>query len=69
MGRNRKAWREKRKQKRWQETFLYGSPVGTKNEFGKTDLTPFNADITIRGQFATDDFKYSQGVGWIVKTY
>jgi len=57
ISRNRKNWREKRKKKKWQEKLLRGSP-GRRNEFNKTDLTPYNAARVISGKISIDEIRY-----------
>ena len=57
IGRNRKAYRENKKMEKWRKRLLHGLP-GMKNEFGKTDLTPYNAARVISGKMSILDIKH-----------
>lgn len=64
IGRNRKAWREKKKkEKRLNkmierfERKMQNEPT-IKNEYGSKDLTAYNADMINRGRMTIADIKY-----------
>jgi len=58
IGRNRKAYRENKKRRKWQEALKHGQAVGMKNEYGNTDLTAYNADMVCKKRMKTEDIRY-----------
>ena len=57
MGRNRKAYRDNKKQKRILEKEQNGS-LGITNLYGKVDLTPYNATRLINKKASEVDIRY-----------
>jgi len=57
IGLNRRKYREKKKLEKWKERLKYGMP-DRRNEFDKTDLTPYNAAGVISGKISIDEIRY-----------